>query len=155
MKQVITVPCICLLLVSCTGQDRGAIDPDTLAKKMFDAVRNNAEPKSELLLPDKGTYRKIETEMGREPADLDQAYSQFLEYAAAAFADANAKSATWEQATYTRSNFTESKLEKLPVERITIKFMANNEPLKMECSAIKFNNRWYYYGDIVWLDKPE
>lgn len=155
MKQLLTVPCVCLLLVSCTSQERGAIDPDTLAKKMFDAVRNNAEPKAELLLPDKGTFRKIETDMGREPSDLDQAYSQFLSNANAAFTVANAKSSAWSEATFTRSNYTESKLEKLPVARITIKFMANNEPLKMECSAIKFNNRWYYSGDIVWIDKPE
>ena len=155
MKQLLTVPCICLLLVSCTNQERGAIDPDALAKKMFDAVRNNAEAKSELLLPDKGTFRKIETDLGREPSDLEAAYSQFMAKANTSFTQANAKSAAWSEATFTRSNYTESKLDKLPVARITIKFMAVNEPLKMECSAIKFNNRWYYYGDIVWIDKPE
>lgn len=155
MKKVLFIHGFCLLIVSCTSSDRGAIDPDTLAKKMFDAVRNNAEAKSDLLLPDKGTFRKIETEMREEPADVDAMYAEFLADAHRAFEQVQTKSVAWEESTFTRANHTESKLEKLPVAKITIKFIANSEPQKMECSAVKFNNRWYYAGDLVWVDKPE
>ena len=155
MYKYLITPIFCLWMVSCTKTERGAIDPDTIAKKMFDAVRNNAEAKSEELLPDKGTFRKIAAEQGREPANLEKAYEQFLSSAAAAFETAHSKTATWDGATFTRANYTESKLDKLPVARITTKFLVNNVPQKFECSAVKFNNRWYYYGDILWIDKPE
>lgn len=30
---------------------------------------------------------------------------------------------------------------------------ADGSPRKVEFTAVKFNNRWYYYGDMTWIDK--
>ncbi len=144
-----------LLITGCDSPERGALDPDTIAKKLFDAVRTDSEEKSQLLLPDKGTFRKIEAENGKEPADLNAAYESFSADAEKAFADIRTHSAAWDKATFTRSNYTESKLGKSPVARITTKFLLDGSPSKFECTAVKFNNRWYYYGDIVWVAKPD
>lgn len=144
-----------ILLAGCAGPERGALDPEALAKKLFDAVRSDAVDKSNLLLPDKGTYRKIETENGREPVDLNKEYESFTGNALAAFAETVGKTDAWKESSFTRANYTESKLGKLPVARVTTKFLIGSVPSKFEFTAVKFNNRWYYYGDVVWIDKPE
>ncbi len=154
MRNFLILCVLTLSLAGCKSTERGALDPDTLAKKLFDAVRSEAVDKSALLLPDKGTYRKIEAENGREPADLNAAYEAFTGNAQAAFSAAFNATAKWDEATFTRANYTESKLEKLPIARVTTKFLIAQEPHKFEFTAVKFNNRWYYYGDILWVDKP-
>ena len=63
------------------------------------------------------------------------------------------KGSNWSSATFTRGNYTESKLGKLPKARVTTKFDADGSPRKVEFTAVKFNNRWYYYGDMTWIDK--
>jgi len=139
------------LLVSCNQPERGALDVETLSKKMFDLLRDNNMEKSALLLPDKGTFRKTEAEKGNNDADVNLAYENFQAAAETNFNTAVSMINTWNNCKYNRATSTESKLEKLTIARVSVKFTENTNVHKFEYTAAKFNNRWYYYGDVIWV----
>ena len=147
------LPILFLAIVSCNEPEHGALDPETMSKKLFDAIKNDAADKTALLLPDKGTYRKIEEENGHQYTDLNAAYEQFENNANANLTAVRGRVSDWSTATFSRAHYTESKLGKVPTARVTTKFDADGQPRKVEFTAAKFNNRWYYYGDVVWIDK--
>jgi len=144
-----------LVLASCRHVEHGTVDPDSMAKKLFDAVRNEDPDRTLSLLPDKGTYRKIAEANDMAPEDVTKAYEQFIQQATQNLHNTTVKAEDWSQSSFTRANYTESKLGKLPVATVTTKFLLNKEPNKLQFTAVKFNNRWYYNGDVTFVDKVE
>lgn len=153
MRLRLIFPILLLAIVSCNEPERGTLDPETMSKKLFDAMKSNSPEKIALLLPDKGTFRKIEEENGHILVNLEAGYNGFEKQSSAHLDTVRNKVSNWSSATFTRGNYTESKLGKLPKARVTTKFDADGSPRKVEFTAVKFNNRWYYYGDMTWIDK--
>lgn len=153
MKQTIILFTTVCLLISCKQTERGATDTETLSKKLFDTFRDNDIQKSSMLLPDKGTFRKIEEEKGRVYDDVDLAYQAFIQTAEANFNTVKLALPSWENTVYTRSSKIDAKSGKLPTSKVSAKFEADGEACKFEFTAVKFNNRWFYYGDASWVAK--
>lgn len=153
MKNYILFLTVVCTIFSCDKPEYGTADVETLSKKLFDTFRDNDMEKSALLLPDKGTYRKIEVENNHEYEDITKAYDAFLNTAENNFTTVKSKSDNWQNCKYERSITTDSKLGKLAVSTVVVKFDNNGVPAKFEFTAIKFNNRWYYYGDAKWVEK--
>ncbi len=141
------------LLVSCNEPERGTPDVETLSKKLFDLLRDNNMEKSALLLPDRGTFRKTEAEKGNNHEDINAVYEKFETTAETNFNTVFSMITTWPNCKYNRATTTESKQGKLTTERVVVKFTEGNNAHKFEYTAVRFNNRWYYYGDVIWIAK--
>lgn len=144
---------VCTLLFSCNQPERGTLDVETLSKKLFDIVRDNDIEKSALILPDKGTFRKIEMEKGNKLENLNAAYTNFELTSLANLSNVISMITTWPDCKYQKSTVTESKTGKLSTAKVSAKFADADNVYRYEFTAIKFNNRWYYYGDIIWVAK--
>lgn len=155
MKQILILFTTVCLLFSCKQTERGAADTETLSKKLFDTLRDNDIQKSSMLLPDKGTFRKIEEEKGMVYEDIDLAYQAFSQTAEANFHTVQLAMPTWENTEYARSTKIDAKFGKLPTSKVSAKFDAEGEAYKFEFTAVKFNNRWFYYGDATWVAKTK
>lgn len=152
-KSLFALVLVCTLFISCKSTDRGALDVETLSKKLFDTVRDNDIEKSAFLLPDKGTFRKILVEQGQEPENYNEVYSDFSDLAATNFNQLQSQLNTWENTKFIKEAAVEAKVGKLPTTRVSVKFTDGTQPCKFEFTAVKFNNRWYYFGDIIWITK--
>lgn len=155
MKQTLILFTTFCLLISCKQTDRGAADTETLSKKLFDTLRDNDIQKSSMLLPDKGTFRKIEEEKGMVYDDIELAYQAFSQTAEANFHTVQLALPSWENTVYARSTKIDAKFGKLPTSKVSAKFDADGEAYKFEFTAVKFNNRWFYYGDATWVAKTK
>ena len=87
--------------------------------------------------------------------DITKAYEAFLNTAENNFTTVKSKTNNWQKCKYERSITSDSKMGKLAVSTVVVKFDNNGVPSKFEFTAIKFNNRWYYYGDAKWVEKAE
>lgn len=153
MKQAISIFSIVLLLVSCQQPEHGAPDHETLARKLFDTMRDNDFGKSQLLLPDKGTYRKIEEQNGHPVNDLTGDYEQFTDSAEMHFNTVREQLMASGTLKYIRSNIEMAPQSNLPAQTVVAKIESDKGPIKFSFTATKFNNRWYYGGDVHWVEK--
>ncbi|MEZ5015086.1 MAG: hypothetical protein R2794_12420 [Chitinophagales bacterium] len=149
-----------VLLISAAGpgckkEERGAPDCETISRKLFDTMRNNDFEKSELLMPDKGTFRKVSELKGVMLEDVEQAYDAYTQNALSTFDAAHSFLQDWTNTKYLRSTIETAKVDELTTAAITCKFDAAGKPCKFVCHATKYNSRWYYDGDIVWVAKAE
>ena len=153
MKQVFALIVAFSLLSACKSPERGAPEIETLSKKLFDTFRSNDMEKMAILLPDKGTFRKIEAEKNKSYDNIDAVYDQFLSDANSTNKQIHDAVTTWDKTKYLRSTNELMKEGKLTFAKVSTKFDNNNEPYKIEFTAAKFNNRWYYYGDAQLMVK--
>jgi|GEM_PF-1393477 len=153
MKKLILFLTVTCTIFSCDKPEYGTTDLEILSKKLFDTFRDNDMQKSAFLLPDKGTYRKIEADNNHEYADINKAYDAFISNAENNFNTLKSKTDNWEKCKYERSITSDSKMGKLAVSAVVVKFDNDGIPAKFEFTAIKFNNRWFYYGDAKWVEK--
>lgn len=153
MKQTLLIICFISMAISCNSIERGAADNETLSRKLFDTMRDNDFDKSVYLLPDKGTFRKIEEHNGKTHEDVNIAYEAFLAEAEKKFNESRSMLQQWEGCKYVNTSTLSTKYGNLPAETVTTKFNGAGEPYKITFTAVKFNNRWYSMGDVSWVAK--
>lgn len=143
------------LFTACNKIERGTPDSETSSRKLYDTVRDNDFEKSTYLMPDKGTFRKIEEQKEQTKIDVNAAYKDFTSLAEQKFKATRSMITNWDKCKYLHSSVIESKWGKLPAVIVTAKFEAEGNPYKFQYTSVKFNNRWYYMGDITWIAKTE
>ncbi len=155
MKQVIVFCIAVSCCFSCQKTERGAPDVETLSRKFFDTLRDGNFSKSEFLLPDKGTFRKIEEQRGVKVSDTEAAYAEFIKGAEASFDSVRQMVPDWQSTRFLRSTTEAGNAGNLATMIITTKFESGTDHLKYTITGTRFNNRWYYQGDVHWVNKSE
>lgn len=155
MKPILILLFFFNLFTACNKIERGTLDSETSSRKLYDTVRDNAFEKSTYLMPDKGTFRKIEEQKEQKSVDVNAAYKGFSEMAEQKFNATRSLLAVWDKSKFLHSTVVESKYGNLPAALVTVKFEAEGDPYKFQYTSVKFNNRWYYMGDITWVAKSE
>ena len=143
------------VLTACNKIERGTPDTEISSRKLYDTVRDDDFEKSTYLMPDKGTFRKMEEQKKQTPVDINAAYNDFSGMAEQKFNATRSMIGMWDKCKYLHSSVEETKFGKLPAAVVTVKFEAENKPYKFQYTSVKFNNRWYYMGDITWVAKSE
>ncbi|MFI5172140.1 MAG: hypothetical protein ACHQFW_07090 [Chitinophagales bacterium] len=153
MKQVLLLILAFSLLTACNKIERGTPDTDTSARKLFDTLRDNDFHKSTYLMPDKGTFRKIEEQLGVTIADLNLAHEAFTKSAETQFNSIRSMVPAWDKCKYLHSTKEDAASGKPAMSTVTVKFEGDGGPYKFQFTCVKFNNRWYYMGDATWIPK--
>ncbi len=118
-------------------------------------MRSNTFESASALWPDKGTYRKIEEQNGKTIDDLSAGYNAFLSDAKTQFDSVILSIKSWEGNKYLHTTVETVKIGNVPTAKVTVKFDSAGEPNKFSFTSIKFNNRWYILGDLVWIAKGQ
>ncbi len=150
MKPAFFAILICLLSFSCkkTETDNGAIDTETIARKLFDTLRNGDFERSESLMPDKGTYRKILKEWKNIDAE-EQQYDLLLSSAEKNFTAVQNMVADWQNTKYSNVHTDLGKEGILQIAKATTKFDLDGQFYKYSFTICKYNGRWFYLGDAM------
>ncbi len=155
MKQIFLFLSFISIATACNTVDRGAAENETLSRKLFDTLRDNDFDKSVLLMPDKGTFRKIQEHNGNKIEDVNKVYDEALQEAENRFNDTRSMFGKWETCKYLHATTEGGKYGNLPSETVTTKFSGDGGPYKITCTSVKFNNRWYSMGDVNWVVKTD
>jgi hypothetical protein len=155
MKQLFLILSFISICTACNTVERGAAENDTLSRKLFDTLRDNDFDKYVILIPDKGTFRKIQEHNGQEMEDVNKVYEEALQTAENRFNDTRSMFGKWETCKFLHNTVEPSKYGNLPSEVITIKFNGDGGPYKVTVTSVKFNNRWYCMGDLNWVVKTD
>lgn len=141
-----------LFLGACDKPEIGAIDNETISRKLFDTMRDNDPGKALDLLPDKGTYRKIMKEWKGEEVP-ESAYDSLIMRSESDFILIRKMLPDWSNTKYSNTHTQLMKEGILQVAKTTTKFELNGEFYKYRFTTCKFNGRWFSLGDIVWTSK--
>lgn len=157
MKGLLILLLTCTCFSSCQKAERGTLESEILSKKLFDSVRQNDFDKSTVLMPDGATYRKICKMIGTDtsmPAKI--AYDTLVNRSRVHFNTLRTMVADWDDAKYLNSNLTQIKGQNLNLFNVVTKIQSgSNSPCKYGFTASKYNNRWYYLGDIYWIQRSD
>lgn len=148
---------ICSLLVmaaACDQPEPGAMDNDSLSRKLFDVIRQNNFEKSVILMPDKGTYRKI-IEESRGEQITEDAFDSLLAAANVNFENVRSKTNNWEDLKFQNAQSELIKQGHLQFANTVVKAAHGQEYYKFNFTSCKFNSKWFYMGDLKWIDRDE
>lgn len=152
MKQISFFIIMILLLGSCEKPEIGAIDNETISRKLFDTMRDNNPDKALSLLPDKGTYRKIMKEWKNMDVP-EEAYDSLVMQTEMNFILTRKMLADWSETKYANTHTQITKEGILQVATTTTKFDVKGAYYKYTFTTCKFNGRWFSLGDMVWIPK--
>jgi len=152
MKRITLLLLSFIWLLSCNKVEHGSPDNETISKRLFDSLRDNDFEKTESLFPDKGTYRKImEQATGVEPHE--SAYDSLMTAGERNFDMVRSMLPDWTTTNFSNTHQELSKREALQFGTITSKFELKGEFYKFSFTSAKYNNRWFYLGDMIWVAK--
>lgn len=152
MKRALLILGFSMLIVTCDQPEPGAVDNESLSRKLFDVVRDNNFEKSEILIPDKGTYRKIMKESKGEDISED-AFDQMMTRANANFDSVRNMLPNWPETKFENAQTEFTKQGSMQFATTVVKFEANGDHHKFRYTSCKYNSKWFYLGDMQWVAK--
>ncbi len=152
MRYAILLFAISLTIFACNQPEPGVIDNETLARKLFAAVKEDDFEQSEQLFPDKGTYRKIMKEW--KQVDIsEETYDSLATAAEMNFNTVKNFLSNWSDTKFVNIHSETSKDGSLQFSNTTTKFEDKGDFYKFSCTTCKYNGNWFYMGDISWVPK--
>jgi len=141
-----------VMLFSCEKTEKGALDNDTLARRLFSILKDDDYDKAESLIPDKGTYRKIMKEWKNVEAEESE-YERMAEDSKLHYTGVQSMIGGWAGSKYVNTHVEVMKEGALQVAKVTTKFEINTVAYKYTFTSCKYNGRWFYMGDMMWVAK--
>jgi hypothetical protein len=147
MRKIVYIFLWGLLFLACeTPDEYGAPEIEILSRKLFDSLKSDKFDRSRLLMPDKGTFRKLQDLDNTPEAEIE--YDMFIADAQKKYQVAKSSLLKWQDATYQHTTYEVSKSEPRLLAIVVTKFIVNDRYYKLIFTAQKYNNRWYYLGDM-------
>jgi hypothetical protein len=138
-----------LLMAGCSAPEKGSLDTDVLARKVFDTLKSNDLEKYRLLIPGKEEFRRLYDLQKKDDAHFDADYQQMRADQSSQFTSFRSTYAEWEQSEYANTQDETVQTENGTESLVVTKIRSNGQVQKFTFKANKINGRWYVTGPVA------
>lgn len=140
-----------LLIAGCSEPEKGSLDTDVLARKVFDTLKSNDLEKYRMLIPGNEEYRRLYDLQKRETTHFDAEYQQMRDEQSRQFKSFRSTYAEWEKSEYANTQDETVQTGNGTESLVVTKIRSNGMVHKFTFKANKINGRWYVTGPFAWV----
>ncbi len=140
-----------LALSSCSKEENGTLEIESLSKRVFESLRANDPDKFGEVLPDDKDFKRYFELRNLSGENSDDTLQLLKKNSEQDFKTVRSQFQDWDDAIYANTADQTIKADNVTESLITTKFKSGNETKKLSFTAVKINGRWYYSRGLSWV----